>query len=88
MTFISQTAPTQQISWGQPFVQLATEIRRMFSEAADRRRMKESLRSLSAKDLRDVGLTRNDVSSIDQLPLSWSSAQELSQTAMRRAGNW
>lgn len=88
MTFISQTAPLQQVSWNEPFAHLGAEMRRIIKEAVDRHRMKATLRNLSAKDLRDIGLIRNDLSSVDYLPLTSCGAFELSKTARARAGNW
>ncbi len=88
MTYISQSLPLQQNSWAPFLLQLGAGVRSLFNEIDSHRRMKASLVDLSAKDLRDIGLTRNDVTSIGDLPLPSSGALELVQTAGSRAGNW
>jgi hypothetical protein len=54
----------------------------------DRQRTRASLNKLSGKDLRDIGLIRNDVSSIVHIPLPSSGALDLSNIRKARSGNW
>jgi len=86
--YISQTLPPQQSAWALFFSQLGTRGRRTFNEIVVRQRVKASLGRLSARGLRDIGLTSNDVTSIGHLPLPSSGALELAQTGKSRAGNW
>ncbi|MCP4319130.1 MAG: hypothetical protein GY789_24855 [Hyphomicrobiales bacterium] len=88
MTFVSQTAFSQQFSGALPIFELAAWVCKNFNEIVDRQKMKASLSRLSAKDLRDIGSMKNDVASIDHIPLPSSGAFELSQLRKSRSKNW
>lgn len=88
MTFISQTAPQNQIQMTETVSGLIETTKAMVRNFIDRQKMKVSLENLSDKYLRDIGLTRNDVSSIAHMPLSSSGALELSNIGKSRTGNW
>ncbi len=88
MTIFTINTPLRYNSWGTTFVPMATRLHIMFNEAIDRQRMKASLGNLSAKDLRDISLTKNEVFAIDQLPLPSCGALDLQNTAKARASIW
>ncbi len=88
MTFVSQSATRSHNTGIQHLASLAAHTGRMLIEAAQRRKLRNSIGHLSARHLRDIGLTKQDVASIKQLPLPFSSARELSEAARAQAGNW
>ena len=88
MTFISQSTTYSHNTGIQMLAALAAYAGRLLSEAAQRRRIRNSIGHLPEKYLRDIGLTEHDVSSATKLPLPFSSARELSATTKTRAGNW
>lgn len=55
---------------------------------SERIALKRDLSGLSERELRDVGLTQNDVENIDHQPLSTDVATDLKITAMRQSRNW
>jgi len=88
MTFTSQNAPMTQAPMTLPLsglVEAATIALRKFIE---RRSVNESLEKLSDKNLRDIGLTLDDVSTIAHMPLPSNGALELSKIRKSRSGNW
>lgn len=88
MAFISSRTAYSHNTGNRSLADLAAGVRQMLREATQRRKITASIANLSDKHLRDIGLTRNDVSSIARLPLPFSAAQDLSATARSRAGNW
>ncbi|WP_298914082.1 hypothetical protein [uncultured Roseobacter sp.] len=88
MTFVSQTAPLSQTRMTEMFAGLIEATAAMVRKFIDRQNMKASLEKLSDKHLRDIGLTRNDLSAISHTPLPSNGALELSNTSKSRAGNW
>jgi uncharacterized protein YjiS (DUF1127 family) len=88
MTFISQSAPLKQTQMTKTFSGLIEATEAMVRNFINRQIMKASLEKLSDKHLRDIGLTRNDVSSIARMPLPSNGALELSNICKSRAGNW
>ena len=68
--------------------QLIQHIRLFWSEAKTRRALRSSLAKLSKKDLRDIGLTRNDVLASCKSPLKRNAARDLSEISNTRAKNW
>lgn len=88
MTFISLNTSYPPKTGPLSFGRLAAQAKRMLAEATERRKINTSVGQLSENYLRDIGLTRNDVSSIAQLPLPSSGALELFEIAKSRAGNW
>ncbi len=88
MTIFTTNTPLRYNSWGTTVVPMATKLIIMFNEVIDHQRMKASLGELSAKNLRDIGLTKNDVFAIDQMPLPSCGALDLQNTAKARASNW
>ncbi|MEX0347446.1 MAG: DUF1127 domain-containing protein [Rhizobiaceae bacterium] len=50
--------------------------------------LKRDLSGLSERQLRDVGLTENDVDNIDHQPFSADVATDLKISAMRQSRNW
>ncbi|MEM9471179.1 MAG: hypothetical protein AAGA00_04425, partial [Pseudomonadota bacterium] len=81
MAFISQSTTHSHNTGTQLIASLAAHAGRMLIEAAQRRKVRSSVRHLSERHLRDIGLTKHDVASIEQLPLPFSSARDLSETA-------
>jgi uncharacterized protein YjiS (DUF1127 family) len=66
---------------GATILALVAELRR-------RRHLRKSLGRLSARALRDVGLTPNEVISVCSKPLSQDAATELHIIALVRSRNW
>ena len=60
----------------------------LLKERQRRRKLRNSLRNLSAKDLRDIGLILNDVDAVGAKPLACNAAADLADIARRRVGNW
>lgn len=60
----------------------------MFRELNRRLKMQSSLGKLSARDLRDIGLTKDDVASAGHYPLSQNTSETLRQKTLQRATNW
>ena len=88
MAFISSSTDHSQNTGTRLQVRLAARARQIVLEAIQRRRISTGIGHLSERHLRDIGLTRNDVSSIARLPLPFSAAHDFSETARSRAGNW
>jgi len=88
MTSISQNTSRQQRSWNVSLQGLAETALAVFSEVFDRNELTESLGNLSAKNLRDIGLIENDVTSIGHLSLSSDASHGLSETRRSRLTNW
>ncbi|WP_299304528.1 hypothetical protein [uncultured Litoreibacter sp.] len=88
MTFISQTAPLDLTGMTETFSRLIQAPASMVRTFFDRRVMKASLEQLSDKHVRDIGLTRNEISSIAHTPLPSHGALELSCICKSRAGSW
>lgn len=88
MAFISSSTDYSQNAGARLQVRLAARARQIVLEVIQRRRITTDICHLSEKHLRDIGLTRNDVSSIARLPLPFNAAHDLSRTARSRAGNW
>ena len=53
-----------------------------------RAQLKRSLGSLSEKHLRDVGLTRADVLSAVETPISMDALRQLAETRAAQSDNW
>lgn len=64
--------------WGWSYV---LEARSRWSQTASLSRLKE-------RDLRDIGLTENDISTVSQLPLEADAASALRRARLDRSGNW
>lgn len=62
-------------------VAAATEVR-------DRMEINKSLSTLSSRHLRDVGLIKGDIDSVNSAPLSQEAATELKNKARLRSTNW
>ena len=88
MTFVSQTAPLTQTQMTRTFAGLVEVTKAMVRNLINRQTMKRSLEKLSDKHLRDIGLTRNDVASINRAPMLSNGTPELSNTRKAQAGNW
>ena len=88
MTFINQNTSSHKMLTTQNLPRLIASAGKLILEIANRQRLKSTIGNLSAKDLRDVGLTENDLTSVRILELS-SSAQKLLHDARNdRIGNW
>jgi uncharacterized protein YjiS (DUF1127 family) len=81
MTLISHPATLNQTKMIETFSRLVEAIVAKVRKFIDRVAMKASLEKLSDNHLRDIGLTRNDVSPIPHTPLP-------SNGALARPGNW
>ena len=57
-------------------------------EARSRRSQTASLSRLKERDLRDIGLTENDISTVSHLPLDADAASALRRARLDRSGNW
>ena len=68
--------------------QVGRHFLKQLAEFHNRRKLSASLSKLSDKDLRDICLTRQDVETSCNSPLSNDAAEELRKTAKSRAGNW
>lgn len=60
----------------------------LVEEIRNRRHIRKSLGSLSSRDLRDIGLTVNDVDSANSAPLSQDAATELKMKARLTSASW
>ena len=67
---------------------LISYIWRVSAEFRNRLKIRKELGGLSARYLRDIGLTEQDIFSIGDYPLSRDSAEKLKQIARQRASNW
>jgi hypothetical protein len=88
MTFIIQNTSSNKISITQKLSRLIAIAGKLTLEVASRQRMKSTIGKLSAKDLRDVGLTENDLLSVQNLKLSNSASELLRADRQNRIGNW
>ena len=59
----------------------ANELRRRQSDA-------RALRELDARDLKDIGLTENDLTAAHSMPLSIDASDALHRTSLQRCRNW
>lgn len=57
------------------------ELRRRQSDA-------RALRQLDARDLKDIGLTKHDITAAHGNPLSIDASDALHRTSLQRSGNW
>jgi len=60
----------------------------LFGEYVERRKLKAILGSLSESELRDIGLTKAEVLSLENLPLKESSGEKIATAQKARNGNW
>ena len=87
MAFITQNAPLNQNCTNTPLAQLAEAMTAMIRGGFKRQAMKSGLGRLSERQLRDIGLTRHDVSVLASA-LPSNGGLELTAIAKSRAGNW
>ena len=57
-------------------------------ELRTRRVQSAALHQLKDRDLKDIGLTDNDISAASHLPLSSDAAAALHRASLHRSGNW
>lgn len=88
MTFISQAASPNQTRMNEAYARLIEATAAMVRKFIDRQATKANLEKLPEKHLRDIGLIRNDVSSIAHAPLPSNGALALFGIRKSRAGNW
>ena len=88
MTYAAQTHPIPATRVTLLAYRLTGIVVAMAREALARQAMKASLGKLSEKHLRDIGLTRNDLSVTAHVNLPSSGALELVKAARSRSGNW
>lgn len=61
---------TTSVSWLQPVVWIATRVGRLFKAISDRHGAAQLYR-MSDNDLKDIGVTRNDVDREVMKPVDW-----------------
>lgn len=88
MTHILQQTASTKFLWGRSLSRLASVISRVCTEFNNRRRLNASVGKLFAKNLRDIGLTENDVTSIDQQSFLNDSVLFLIEARNERRENW
>lgn len=74
--------------WGAGLLGLGARCLAIAAEMHDRMIFWSSLGRLSSRQLRDTGLTHNDVTATCCGPISQQAATELRRLAEVRAGNW
>lgn len=88
MTFITHNTPLAQTRMTLPFSGWAQTIITAVCRFIDHRAAKATFEELSEWQLQDIGLTRNDVSSIAHMPLPSAGVSDLAEIAKSRSGNW
>lgn len=88
MTFYVHTTSHSKISGSSKLSWLVTTTRKIILEVVKRQGLKSNIGKLSARDLRDVGLTENDVTSAQGASWAASASELLSEARRTRAGNW
>ncbi len=88
MTFIIQSTTSHKIPISRKVSRLVANAGKLILEIANRQRLKSTIGKLSAKDLRDVGLTEDDLMSVQNLGLSTSAPELLRDARQNRIGNW
>ena len=68
--------------------QFANKMGACIIQLCVRRAQNASLSRLTRRDLKDIGLVDDDISSANSLPLDSDAAAFLSSTRQRRIGNW
>jgi uncharacterized protein YjiS (DUF1127 family) len=71
-----------------PPTRLVVKTGKLIQEIADRQKLKTAMGNLSDKDLRDVGLTEDDLMTVRNLGLSTSALELLRDARKKRLGNW
>ncbi|WP_171052637.1 DUF1127 domain-containing protein [Ruegeria sediminis] len=87
MTYISQNTPLNQTQIAPTISQVVEKAAAMLRRFIENDAAKTALEKLSDESLRDIGLTRTDVSSIDRIPLPSKGAVDLIAIRMSRSGN-
>ena len=88
MTCVLQNVSLHKRSWTALPRRLASKMRAVISETIDHNRTKATLSNLSAKNLRDIGLIVNDVTTIECLSLLSTAAHKISEIRRKRSANW
>ncbi len=88
MTFIVDKASSSTHSRRWRFPRLLLFTSGLMLEFVNRQRLKAAVGKLSARELRDIGLTENDVSSVGHSSLQSSASELLDKVRRSRAGNW
>ncbi len=78
----------RHVQHGATLVRLGTKIFTMAAELRRRKGIEKALARLSPRDLRDIGLTPNDIECVGSRPLAHDVATELHHKALLRCGNW
>ena len=88
MTFIARTTPPSTNSGSLTLSRFVTNTCKLILEVVNRQRLKSTFGKLSARDLRDVGLTENDVTSAQGASLATSASELQREARIARAENW
>ncbi|TMV09124.1 hypothetical protein FGK63_08420 [Ruegeria sediminis] len=88
MTYISQNTPFNQTQIAPTISRVVDFTAAMLRRFLGKNAAKAALENLSDTYLRDVGLTRNDVSSIDRMQLPSAGAVGLIAFRKCHPGNW
>jgi uncharacterized protein YjiS (DUF1127 family) len=87
MTY-SLPSATRDDSLSGPAHQLAVRTIAKIAEWRRRRSLRNSLYSLSADKLRDLGLTPGDLDEVLSMTLTKDASKILREAAAKRSGNW
>lgn len=88
MALLFKAATTQKLRISRKLSRLVVKTGKLIQEIADRQKLKTAMGNLSDKDLRDVGLTEDDLMTVRNLGLSTSALELLRDARKKRLGNW
>lgn len=88
MTFITQNTTSSKQAAMSAFARYSAYVGRLIQEFVNRQEMKRSMGRLSERDLRDIGLMKDDTDSTLRAPMSSDASQMLHNALRGRASNW